>query len=135
MAISTLWGNKAETFILVEFENQAWNYFDFDKAMKKAYSMIADKNHPVDLVFDASKNYWIPGDALAQAKSFIKKAPQNINYVVVVGANVIWERIYRLLVRQAGRDTDKFIITPDPYKAAKIIFRKEATSNEQYATA
>ncbi len=98
MNINVCWNDSEKTAIRYDLCG-SWAWGDFETANLRAYEMIVAVNHRVSIVLNLENSLELPSQALMPFRRMLAYAPDNLDLVIVSGADENEERIIRLLTQ------------------------------------
>lgn len=114
---------------IIQFNNQAWTWAEFDDATKKAFA--AAETGSVFIISDLRKNgaYLPKGRTALGATSFVtKNMPDNLRYWVIVGPAIVQST---LSITRKLFPNVRFVGVKSLEEAYTFIEKSEASSTEE----
>lgn len=129
MPITTQWDNDEQTIIRMVFQGR-WTWEDLQAARDESISLsIASSQQRICLIVDMRNTSIMPDGAIQQARTAFRNPlpPNNLNFTVVVGANMFIEMFYNLLKRVfQAQMSSTFAMSSSLEEARTIIERRRA---------
>ena len=100
MAILTVWDNRKQTAVRIEFETE-WTWQDLEEAIGKADQFIGSVAHSVDIIIDLEGSN-LPKDLMNGAQKILgaddgHEARDNEGRRIVIGANQVLRSAYQTI--------------------------------------
>ena len=102
MGIKVQWDSPEKRIILAEFDER-WTWEEYHAGIEEIVEMIESVPHSVSLINTLADGRFLPFGALSQVIRGYRRVPQNMDWIVVVGAH----RFFRLFIRSVQRIAPK----------------------------
>lgn len=125
MAILTVWDNRKQQAVRVEFESE-WTWDDLEQAITTADQFIASVSHEVDIIIDLEGSS-LPKDFMNGAKKLLGTddahiARANEGRRIVIGANQVLRSAYQTIQKTfADRLEGREVLFADSLPQARAI--------------
>jgi len=86
MSVHVEWDNEERTRILWSFVGR-WTWGEFDEAVKVVIGMVANVEHPVDLLIDVRQMSILPPDIVKHVKTRYLSKPKKMGRLIAVGVD------------------------------------------------
>lgn len=97
MSIGVDWYDDAHTIIMVRYE-RLWTWADFAQAKVQIDSLLNSVAHTVNIISDSRESGGLPGgNAMNMLARSFQSAPDNIENVLVIGANPFFKALLQIL--------------------------------------
>ena len=118
--------------VIWEFEGK-WTWNDYYSKRDAVNQKIEETEHPVDMIVDISKGSVLPQNVLSHTGSAVRKAPQNIGIIVIIGPNLVLRTFFQFFKRMYGifqPDQEKNLHMVATLEEAHTILRQKLPKNE-----
>lgn len=124
MAIHTMWDNREQTVIRIEFETE-WTVADLEAAVLAVDTLMTSVTHQVDVLIDI-EGAQLPKDFLNIAKTLLANPEPRANEGnrVVVGASALVRQGYALVKKTFARQLEgREVLFIDDLAAARATLK------------
>ena len=87
MAVLVAWDNEAQTILRIDLDGQ-WGWKEYDAAIDRAYDMIKERDHLVDLLFNLTESTSFPPvQSQRHFQRMLSSMPGNIEIMIAAGGD------------------------------------------------
>jgi hypothetical protein len=98
MPVTVDWYTREQNIVVYQFVHP-WTWDDYHAAAKKAWVMINNVQHIVDIILDFSSSHSIPAHAVKHFKREATHPHANRGLIIIVGANAFIRAVGKKLVK------------------------------------
>ncbi len=98
MGIHIQWDSPDKRIILAQFDER-WTWDEYHAGIEQIVEMIEGVPHSVSLINTLADGRFLPFGALSQVIRGYRRVPENMDWIVIVGAH----RFFRLFIRSLQR--------------------------------
>lgn len=138
MPILTYWEDDTKRILREDFIGQ-WTVDDILHMVAQSRQMVSSVDYPVDTIVDVSRSLTNPAKIFMLPNSKIREiralTPPNQRLVLVMGMNVVWASIVKLLIRIASFADNTVHPVTSLEEAYAVIHQLDASIPEKPHTA
>jgi hypothetical protein len=101
MSIRADWDNAERTIIRHQFDGR-WTIEDLRLSAVKAWDMMRQVSHQVDVILDLRHGHLLPSGIMSQSNRILNNRPENAGIIVLVGINNLIRQLARVFEKTYG---------------------------------
>lgn len=98
MKITVEWDNEQHTILRWVFQSR-WSWDDYSTAQQESNEILAEIDHPVDVIGDLRNTSSLPSNALTAYRGFVAETAPNVDLIVLVGASRFVKAMVNVFVK------------------------------------
>ena len=96
MPIQVLWENEEQSVVRWHFTDP-WTWQDFNAAQSRCHALMDTVPNTIDIILDLRETEHLPPGAFFRSKRHLDMLHPRAGIVVIVGANIVAQHIYKTL--------------------------------------
>ncbi len=101
MSVHVDWDNPERTILRHQFDGR-WTIEDLRMSAVKAWDMMRQVSHHVDVILDLRNGHLLPSGVMSQSNRILNNRPDNAGIIVLVGINNLIQQLARVFEKTYG---------------------------------